>query len=229
MKELRILLIILSGILILTAVAGIFLFRSVLNTTTRALEPIQKGSSRIETQVAGLLHPTPTILPDPISIIHEIRTLARLETIQYSVEKVITAETRQELFRPLFGDRLLFVAHGTVIAGIDLEKLDSSDMIVEQGVLRVCLPEAEVFVADLDNEKSYVYDRQTGVLTRGDVNLETLARKAAEDEILKTAVNDGILNQARQNAENYLARLLLNLGFSDVVFRCPMPELTPTP
>jgi hypothetical protein len=229
MKELRILLIVITGLLIAAAVGGIILIRSVLNTTASALEPLQKGSSRIETQVAGLLHPTPTILPDPVSIIHEVRTLARLETIQYSVEKVITAEIRQDIFRPLFGDRLLFVAHGTVIAGVDLEKMDATDLIVDRGVLQVCLPQAEVFVSNLDNDKSYVYDRQTGVLTRGDVNLETLARKAAEEEILKTAVNDGILSQANQNAQNYLTRLLMNLGYSDVIFRCQGPAATPTP
>jgi len=82
----------------------------------------------------------------------------------------------------------------------------------------VRLPEPEVFIAALDNEKSYVYDRETGLLTKGDVNLEKTAREAAENEILKAAVDDGILDLARQNAENYLGRLLRGLGFGDVVF-----------
>ena len=72
----------------------------------------------MKTEVAQLLHPTPTIIPDPVTIIHEVRSLARLESIQYSVEKVITAEIAQGQFDFLFGDKLLFVAHGTVIAGV---------------------------------------------------------------------------------------------------------------
>jgi hypothetical protein len=109
--------------------------------------------------------------------------LARLETIQYSVEKIITAETGQEVFGPLFGDRLLFVAHGVVIAGVDLNQLEASDLKLRSGVLMVRLPHAEVFIATLDNEKSYVYDRQTGLFTKGEQDLETLARQAAEEEI----------------------------------------------
>jgi Protein of unknown function (DUF4230) len=229
MKESRSLLILVGGFLAIFAIAAVILVRTVQDTSRAVLDPIQKGSSRLETQVAEFLHPTPTILPDPVSIIHEVRTLARLETIQYSVEKVITAETRQGIFEPLFGDRLLLVAHGTVIAGIDLQKLEPEDLFIQNSVLNVCLPDAEVFVTSLDNEKSFVYDRQTGVLTRGDVDLETLARKAAEAEILETAISDGILDLARQNAENYLSRLLLNLGYVDVVYRCVEPAPTPAP
>ena len=108
------------------------------------------------------------------------RALARLETIQYSVEKVITAEIGQGNFGFLFGDRLLFVAHGVVIAGIDMDKLQPGDMQMVNGVLNVRLPPAEIFIATLNNDKSYVYDRNTGLLTKGDQNLETTARETLE-------------------------------------------------
>lgn len=188
------------------------------DTAEAGLSPIQEAANSVSTQVANVLHPTPTIIPDPVTIIHEVRSLARLETIQYSVEKVITAETRQGLFGFLVGDRILFIAHGTVIAGVDLEKLLPEDMWVEDGVLHVRLPEAEVFIASLNNEQSYIYDREQGFLTRGDVNLETAARRAAEEEILESALEDGILDQAQVNAENFLYRFFLQLGFQDVIF-----------
>ena len=77
---------------------------------------------------------------------------------------------------------------------------------------------AEVFVASLDNDKSYVYDRETGLLTKGNVDLETEARAAAENVILNAAIEDGILVQAQLNGENYLITLFQNLGFEDVIF-----------
>jgi hypothetical protein len=144
--------------------------------------------------------------------------LARLETIQYSVEKVITAEIGQGNFGFLFGDKLLFVAHGFVIAGIDMGKIQPGDLQMVNGVLNVRLPPAEVFVAALDNNKSYVYNRDTGLLTQGDMNLETTARQAAENEIKKAALEDGILNIAQQNAESYLSKLFGALGFPNPVF-----------
>lgn len=175
----------------------------------------------ISTEIAHALNPTPTILPDPVTIIRSVRSLARLETIQYSVEKIITAEVGQGVFGFLVGDRLLFVAHGDVIAGIDLEKLAPEDLWVIDGILYVDLPTAEIFIATLDNDLSYVYDRDTGIFTKGNIELETLARQAAEEEILKAAITSGILVQAKINAENYLWRLFNTLGYPEIIFVKP--------
>lgn len=221
MRKNWILVVLIAFVLVLAVVViGILqISRTIERTADEALGPISSMQAGLGTQVASVLHPTPTILPDPVTIVHEVRSLARLETIQYSMEKVITAEIGQEMLPGLFGDKLLFVAHGEIIAGVDLAKLNPDDIRVEGGVLYVRLPEAEIFVSRLDNEKSYVYDRETGLLTHGNINLETEARRAAEDEMRKSAVDDGILEQAQLNAENYLSRLLRALGYPEVVFK----------
>ncbi len=206
------------GILVILGVVGFMTIQAVQKATASILQPVVQGNVYLQTQVAGFLHPTPTVIPDPVTIIHEVRSLARLETIQYSVEKVVTAENSQGKLAFLFGDKLLFVAHGVVIAGVDLEKLTPADLKVENGVLNVHMPPAEVFTAALDNSKSYVYDRQTGVLTHGDVNLETTARQTAEDLIRQAALDDGILTEAQQNAENFLSRMFFQMGYSEVKF-----------
>ncbi len=216
------------GVLLIISIVGvavIFAIQQSLQQARQVLQPVNDMTSNLGTQVSQALHPTPTVIPDPITVIQEVRSLARLETIQYTVEKVITAETGQGAFGFLFGDKLLFVAHGEVIAGVDLAKMQPGDMLAQNGVLYVHLPEAEVFVARLDNEKSYVYNRDTGVFTRGDINLETTARRAAEQEIQKAAIEDGILPQARQNAQSYLYRMFISLGYHDVIFL----EATPPP
>jgi hypothetical protein len=191
----------------------------------QAVQPVTDLSNSIGTQVAQIFNPTPTVVVDPVTIIHQVRSLARLETIQYTVEKVITAETGQGVFGALFGDRLLFIAHGVVVAGVDLQLLGPEDLKVKDNVLFVQLPEPEIFIATLDNEKSYVYNRDTGILTRGDVNLETTARRVAEQEVRQAALDDGVLDLARQNAENYLSRLMIELGsYQEVVFNQPTPQ-----
>jgi len=216
------------GILIIISLAAYLVISVVRQSVMQAqqfVQPVANLSNGIGTQVAQLLRPTPTVIVDPVTIIHQVRSLARLETIQYSVEKVITAESGQGQFGFLFGDRLLLVAHGRVIAGVDLEKLGPENLRVEDNVLFVNLPEPEIFIATLDNEKSYIYDREKGILTSGDVNLETIARQAAEQEIEKAALEDGILELARQNAENYLSRLFRDIGkYSEVIFERPTPE-----
>jgi len=205
----------LVGLITIVIVFGVFLLQEV----RRVTEPVTSMRDQLSAQLDSLLNPTPTIKPDPISIIHEVRALARLETIQYAVEKVITAETGQEFLGFLFGDRLLLVAHGTVIAGVDLDKIGVDDLEVdEDGRVLLELPPAEIFITVLDNEKSYIYDRDVGLLRRGDIQLESAARLAAEREIERTALEDGIINQAQINAEAYLYRLLRSLGFPDVTF-----------
>lgn len=218
-------------ILSLVGLAVIYAVREAVQTAQDTVRPVNDMTSNLGTQVAQFMNPTPTVLPDPVTIIHGIRSLSRLETIQYSIEKVITAETGQGTFGFLFGDRLIFVAHGVVIAGVDLSKLQPEDLQVENNVLYVRLPEPEIFIATLDNEKSYVYNRDTGALTHGDVNLETTARRAAEAEIRDAAIEDGILQQARLNAESYMMRLLLELDYPEVIFLegSPVPGSTPTP
>lgn len=208
-------------ILIVLVVAAYLIVQTVRQTSAAAQAPFESLNQQFnaqQTQMANLLHPTPTIIPDPITYINEIRALARLETIQYSIEKVITGEMGSGTFDAFFGDKILFVAHGTVIAGIDMEKLKPEHMRFENGVLTVRLPPAEVFIATLDNEKSYVYDRQTGILTKPDPNLETLVRQKAEEEILKAAIEDGILEQAQTNAEAYLFKFFAALGFPNTIF-----------
>ena len=210
--------ILLVTLIVATLGAMIFLTLSIRRTIVASISPIQAANEAISSQVSQLLHPTPTIIPDPVTIIRDIQSMARLETIQYTVEKVITAEVNQGVFGPLFGDKLLFVAHGYVIAGVDLSKLSVEDLQMDGDVLRVALPEAEVFVATLNNDDSYVYDRTTGLFRKSDPDLETDARQAAEEEILNAALEDGILEQAQINAEAFIERLLNDLGYAAVLF-----------
>ncbi len=202
-------------------VAAYFIVQTVRESAQAATAPFQQvnqANQALQTQVSNLLNPTPTIIPDPVTYINEVRALARLETIQYSIEKVITGETGGGTFQALFGDKILFVGHGTVIAGIDMEKLQPEHMRFENGVLTVRLPPTEIFIATLDNEKSYVYDRETGILAKPDVNLETLVRQRAEEEIRAAAIEDGILEQAQVNAEAYLFKFFAALGYPNTIF-----------
>jgi hypothetical protein len=218
MKNNSLLSVLIIGVVLVAAYFIVQTVRESAQVATAPFQQVNQANQALQTQVSNLLNPTPTIIADPVTYINEVRALARLETIQYSIEKVITGETGGGTFQALFGDKILFVGHGTVIAGIDMEKLQPEHMRFENGVLTVKLPPAEIFVATLDNEKSYVYDRETGVLAKPDVNLETLVRQQAEAEIRKGALEDGILEQAQANAEAYLFKFFAALGYPNTIF-----------
>ena len=222
-------LVFIGTILLIFILAGVGAYYGFRQLTSSVVDPIRAANSDMKTQVAEVLHPTPTILPDPVTIVNEVKVLARLETIQYTVEKVVTAETGQEILGELFGDRLLLIAHGVVIAGVDLSELSRDDITISEGVVQIDLPDPQIFIATLDNQKSSVYDRETGLFRKGDPDLETLARQAAEQEIYLAAMEDGILQQANDNAEIFIERLLDDLGYEDVIFAPYVPAALPTP
>jgi hypothetical protein len=172
---------------------------------------------------------TPTIYPSSASVIHSVQSLSRLETVTYSIEKVITAESGQGPLGFLFGDKLLLVAHGDIIAGVDLSKLSTDDVVAQQdGTVFMRLPQAEIFVAALDNSRTHVYDRKTGVAGLN-TQLETSARLEAERLILQAALEDGVERKAQENARSVMQSFLFGLGFTNVVFVEVMPTQTPEP
>jgi hypothetical protein len=218
MKNNSLLSLLIIGVVLVAAYFIVQTIRESAQAATAPFQQVNQANQALQTQVSNLLNPTPTIIPDPVTYINEVRALARLETIQYSVEKVIEGKVGEGTFGFLFEDKLLFIAHGTVIAGIDMSKLQPEHMRFENGVLTVKLPPAEILIVALDNEKSRVYNRETGILAQPDVNLETLVRQQAEQEILKGALEDGILEQAQVNAEAYLFKFFAALGYPNTIF-----------
>ncbi len=194
----------------------------------RLIQPLEEAEQALQEQFAGIANPTVTIIPDPVTIIRQVSSLSRLETASYTIEKVITAEAGQGPFAFLFGDRLILVAHGQVIAGVDLGKMGEDNItITTDGAVVVTLPPAEILVVRLDNQKSYVFDRDTGLIGVNPA-LETEARQAAEEEIKNAALEDGILDMAQRNAETYVRGLILALGFREVIFAQTVPTPIPT-
>lgn len=172
---------------------------------------------------------TPVILPNPVIIVEEINSLARLETASYSFQDIIQIEQKQDFLWGALGERLLFVAYGDVIAGVDLSKMTTEDIQVAGPTkVFVRLPDAEIFLSDLDNERSYVANRDIGLLAKGDSELETLVRQEAEARMNEAALSQGILDTADQEAERFLGALLQKLGFEEIVFvDNMMPPVTP--
>ncbi len=151
------------------------------------------------------------------TVVEMIQQLSRLETVEYSLDKIVEGE-RQSAYLPDFlaGDKLLLVAHGEVIAGIDLGQLKAGDVVVNGDTVHVHLPAAQIFTTRIDNSRTRVYSRTTGLLVTLDPNLESDVRKTAEQQIAQAASDDGILDKARQNARTSVTALLYQLGFRTV-------------
>ena len=161
---------------------------------------------------------TRTDLNQP-TVVDRIQKLQRLETVVYTMDKVVTGEKESSILPNfLAGDRLLLLVHGEVIAGIDFQKLASGDVQVNGKKIRVRLPQAELLVTKLDSDKTRVYSRQTGLLVSTDPNLETQVRQEAEMDLRRSALADGILQKAQENARSTVASMMQGMGFDAVEF-----------
>jgi hypothetical protein len=214
----------LNTVVLLLVLLALFVGGIVLFFTVRQMaQSLGSADETLQKRIEEITNPTPTIIVDPVTVLLEVQDLSNLETAAYSVEKIITAESGQGPFGFLFGDRLILVAHGKIIAGVDLSKMEDGDIVVDaDGRVQVTLPPVEILHVYLDNDQSYIYDRDTGFIGMNPA-LESEARRAAERELLNAAVEDGILDIAQENAEAYIGRFILSLGFKAVDFT----EVTP--
>jgi len=153
------------------------------------------------------------------TIVQELKEVSRLETAVFTTEQIIEAQkTENSVWKKfLFGDRILLIAHGQIVAGIDMSKITENSIRVEGKKVVITLPAAEIFSSTLDESKTRVYDRSTGLLNSGDINLESEARLQAAERLQDAACEAQILEQATKNAQRQMQALLKGLAFEDVV------------
>lgn len=153
------------------------------------------------------------------TVVDRIQRLQRLETVVYTVDKIVTGAKENPILPDfLAGDRLLMLVHGEVVGGIDFSNLKPGDVKVDGRQVRLHLPMAQVFSTRIDSAKTRVYSRQTGFLVPSDPNLETEVRQEAERQLQEAALADGILRTAQQNATATITSLLQALGFEKIEF-----------
>lgn len=163
--------------------------------------------------------PTSTASPSPTPVVFDIRDLGRLETTEFAMRTVIDLENDpSNLWQEIVGtDKLMLVAEGEVVAGFDLQKIDPQKDIQAQGTtVKITLPAAEILYSRIDNEKTYVYERRTGLLTQPDPTLEGRARLLAEKNLIEWAEQRGIQQKAEVAGRLYLENFLRSLGFTKI-------------
>jgi Protein of unknown function (DUF4230) len=126
------------------------------------------------------------------------------------------------------GERVLFVAIGSVDAGVDFRGLEDGAVDVSDDGKGVSLelPPATFREPELDLERSYVYDRDRGAIDRlqslfgDDVGVERELYPLAEEKLANAARDgSGLLARAERNTRLMLEGLLRSLGFTRVEVR----------
>jgi hypothetical protein len=165
-----------------------------------------------------------------------LKSIERIEEFRAATAnlQVIVDVERDTRLLPDFlkGERTLFVAAGTVDAGVDLRRLREGAVRVNEDrtAATITLPAPRLYEPRVDPSRSRVYDRDRGLLDR----LESVFEDSPVDDrelfalserkLLEAARADrDLLPTARRNIREMLTGLLRGLGFRRVTVRFEAP------
>ena len=155
---------------------------------------------------------------DAPAMVREIQGLSELVSVKYTVQKVVGLEEKKS---PVGSEKLLLIVQAEVLAGVDLSSLPAGSIrILPDKQVKVALPQARIFHIVIDDKETKVWDRQITWWTpwvSPNPDLERQARLAATKSVEQAAVEMGILEQARRNAETVIRNLLQTAGAKSVV------------
>ncbi len=154
------------------------------------------------------------------TVVDSVRALANLTTVEMVEYTTIEKGNDRGWLNWARGDSIFLFAVARIGAGIDFERVYVENFSVDEdtGEVTVRLPPAEVQFVEVDEDQTTVFDRDTGLFTKGDPQLESDARAVARDVLLQGALEKGILELAEDNAKTTLEEFLEGLGYSEVVF-----------
>ncbi len=160
------------------------------------------------------------------SLLQAIEDLSeyRAATGQFQVILDVEDDTR---FVPSFikGERTVFLAGGTVDASVDFSGLGEGAIDVSEDgqAVTVHLPHARLSEPRIDPERSYVVNRQRGLLDRagsvfsdsptGERDLYVLA----QEKLAAAAADAALVERAEGNTRGMLESMLGSLGFRQVI------------
>jgi hypothetical protein len=185
---------------------------------------VHHARSGIAGKLAAMITGRPLTIVSAPDVVEKVEKLNRLETVVYSLDTVVEgSESNAVLPDALAGDKLLMIVHGQTIAGVDMSKLQPDSVEITESAqgrsIRLTLPPSQVFVTTIDEQKSRVYARDTGLFVSADPNLETQVRQKAQAQLQQAALSDGILDAATKNARATVTAMLEGLGFEHVEIR----------
>lgn len=155
--------------------------------------------------------------PAPPAVLASVEQLARLEGARFHLERVVELTQSQQRLWGLVetSERILLVAGADFVAGVDLSRLgaDAVELGPEPGAVQLRLPPIELLGAHLDESRTYVFARDSGILARPDPQLEGRVRRRALTLLSAAAKDAALTRQAQRGVENALRLLLKPLGY----------------
>ena len=167
--------------------------------------------------------PTPTKAPTPTSVPPpKWNELGKLASIEYNANTVVERERNKPgVGGVLLGkDRIVLLAAGRVMMGIDLNKIRPSDVQVNGDSITVTLPAIELLAVELLPNQSRIFDSQRSWLFSEYQGLELEAMEEARLKLREEASrNEQMKRIAESQARLQVMEFLRKAGYQNVTVR----------
>ena len=153
-------------------------------------------------------------------VLERMVKMGKIELIKYQFQEITEIEKVGKDFYNLFklenDSRAVLISKGEAVGCIDLTSMEIRHIKETPDSIIVQLPPPEICYFKLDLDNTRIYALETGLFTSEKTFIED-AYKSAEKQIRESALQSGILTQAKQNAEIVLKPLLEEISGKQVV------------
>lgn len=156
------------------------------------------------------------------TVIEKVEAMGKMQLVRYQISDAV------EYIKPS-GSRFvpdakaMLIVSGEAIGCVDLGKVKSTNLIKTDSTVTLNLPAPELCVFKVDHKKSRVYDTKFTRLT-GQTTIIDEAFKKAEAQIEKTALDNGILDETKKNAQLILKPMLEQMTGKKIIITFEEPK-----
>ncbi|AKD02547.1 DUF4230 domain-containing protein [Pontibacter korlensis] len=147
----------------------------------------------------------PEVVVNYNTILTSVEDLGRMELVRYNFKDVVEYEKNVSRWVP--NSKIVLIVSGEAVGCVDFTKITQADIEFQgDSLVQVALPEPEICYYKIDHSKSKVFSKENTYFQDADLVQESY--KYAEANVKKAALNSGILNQTKVNAEKVLKPIL---------------------
>ncbi|MES2794742.1 MAG: DUF4230 domain-containing protein [Bacteroidota bacterium] len=147
-------------------------------------------------------------------VLNQVTAIGKIELVNFQFRDVVESELQKTI---LPNSKALLIISGQVIGCIDLAKIKAESLDFENDSLIIELPNPEICSNKIDHSQSKVYDVSLFSLYDQSQLIDE-AYKKAELQISDSALQMGIIEQTKQNADKILKPMLEKISGKKVRF-----------
>ena len=184
--------------------------------------------------------PEEEIIENHNVLLQQVESIGKIELVKFNLKDIFEYKEVGKgnlIIKMLSGNladadvEVVLIAQGEVVGCIDMSQIGEEHLSFIGDTIMIDLPEPEICYYKINHNNTRIYNIEYGNLfsrffpdEKQNKDLVQKAYRKAEEEIRKQAINMGILEQTRSNAELVLKPWLESITLKTIIFRNRMDD-----